>query len=225
MSNERDSTLQEKDTRSQRIAVFLLIFVLHGLLVAVLIRERKLVLFSKHDSSNALLVYFLPREASPIRDALKAESPSKILRRKDALEGKTPLANAPNAPITPPIEMATPTTQIDWQHELELAVQNRVANEEAEKAYRDLSKSMSPSQVDWLKQHHMEPASPGLTWKKPRVEITKGGMPIVHINDHCVLVPLLFVPMVFCSRRPPTRKVLQQPLLGATCRRWANRRR
>lgn len=196
--------MEGKDTRAQRIAIFLLVFLLHGLLIAVLIRERQRVLFSKHDSSEALLVYFLPGESSPDHDALEAESPLQVVRRNNVPRGvlqitKRPSANAPNASITPPIETATPTPQIDWQHELELAAQNRVADEEAEKTYRDLSKSMSPSQVDWLKQHHMEPATPGLTWKTPRVEVTKEGMPIVHINDHCVLVPLLFVPMVFCS--------------------------
>jgi hypothetical protein len=141
----------------------------------------------------------MPRESSRGRDAPKAESPSKLVRRNGVLGSATPTVNAPNASVKTPIETAPPIPQIDWQHELELAVQNKVANEETENNYRDLSKSMSPSQVDWLKRHHMEPASAGVTWKKPRVEVTRDGMPIVHINDHCVLVPLLFVPMVFCS--------------------------
>ena len=117
-------------------------------------RERKLVLFSKHDKSEAFLVYFLPRELSTGHNALKAESPSQVVRRNSALRRKPPSANAPQA-STPLIETVAPPAQIDWQHELELAAQNGVANEEAEKSYRDLSKSMSPSQVDWLKQHHM----------------------------------------------------------------------
>jgi len=179
--------------------VFLLVFLLHGLLIAVLMRERKLVLFSKHELSEALLVYFLPRESSPAHDALKAESSSQLVRSNNILQRKRPSVSSPNASISPPMEPATPPPPIDWQRELESAVQNRVANEDAEKSYRDLSKSMSPSQIDWLKRHQMEPASPGVTWKTPRVEVTKDGMPIVHINDHCVLVPVLFVPMVFCS--------------------------
>jgi hypothetical protein len=162
MKEKRDRALEEKDTRAQTIAVFLLVFLLHGLLITLLMRERRLVLFSKHDSSEPLLVYFLPHESFPGRNAV-AKSPSKVVRRNAVLQRKQPSTNAINAPTTPPIEAATPATQIDWQHELELAVQNRAANEEAEKTYRDLSKSMSPSQVDWLKQHHMEPASPGLT--------------------------------------------------------------
>lgn len=190
--------MEQKDLRVQKIAILLLVFLLHGLLIEILIRERRVVLLSKHDSTEPLLVYFLPHESFTGRNAL-AESPSKVVRGKTVFQKKQPSTNATNAPTTPPIQAATPATQIDWQHELELAVQSRATKEEAENTYRDLSKSMSSSQLDWLRQHHMEPASPGLTWKKPRVEITQDGMPILHINEHCVLVPLLFVPMVFCG--------------------------
>jgi hypothetical protein len=176
------------------MAVFLLVLLLHVLLVQVLIRELKRIRFTKRESSDALLIYFLPREASPASDVPKADSPAKAPRRNSELKRNTPPENASNALVAPPAETVPPPPQIDWQHELELS-----AHVKKEKIYRDLAKSMSPSQLDWVRQHHMEPASLGLTWKRPRVEVTKDGMPIVHISDHCVLVPLLFVPMVFCS--------------------------
>ena len=104
----------------------------------------------------------------------------------------------PDDAIKPAAETAAPG--IDWRRELELAAQNQASNADKQQKFRDLSKSMSPAQLDWLKRHHMEPANnPGKRWKRPRVEVTAGGLPIVHLNDHCVLVPLFLIPMVFCS--------------------------
>ncbi len=181
------------------MAVFLLVLLLHGLLVEVLLREQKRIRFTGRQSLDPLHVYFFSRETLQARDVPAAESPAKAPRKNSTLKRNMPPENASSAPVTPLVEAAPPTPRIDWPHELELSAQNRVADEEKGKAYRDLAKSLSPSQLDWLKQHHMEPASPGLAWKSPRVEVTKEGIPIVHISDHCVLVPLLFVPMVFCS--------------------------
>ena len=177
----------------------LLVILVHGLLIEVLIRELKRDRFTKRESAEALLVYFLPRAASPARDLSTAEGSAKASPRSGVFRRSAPVEPARSASATPPVEAMPATPTIDWQHELQLSAQNSLADDKKEKSYRDLAKSMSPSQLDWLKQHQTEPASPGLTWKTPRVEVTKDGLPIVHINDHCVLVPLLFVPMVFCS--------------------------
>jgi hypothetical protein len=63
--------------------------------------------------------------------------------------------------------------------------------------YRDLS-ALSPEQLRWVRQNHLEAAKPGIAWKYRRVEITEGGFPIIHINDHCVAIPFLMM-MVFCK--------------------------
>lgn len=86
---------------------------------------------------------------------------------------------------------------IDWEEEAERAAENAIANSDEENGFRDLS-ALSPQQLDWIRRNHMEPAQPGIAWTYRRVEITKGGFPIVHINDHCVAVPFLLV-MVFCQ--------------------------
>ncbi len=191
--------MEEAGTRKRRMAVFLLVLLLHGLLIEVLLREQKWIRSTQRQSLDAFLVYFFPREASPASNVPEAKSPAKAPRRDSALKRNKQAQNPSNAPVASPNATVPPTPLIDWPHEMELSAQNRARDEEKEKTYRDLAKSMSPAQLEWLRQHHMEQATPGLTWKTPRVEVTKEGIPIVHINDHCVLVPLLFVPMVFCS--------------------------
>jgi hypothetical protein len=191
--------LDETDTRTQRKAVLLLVLLLHGILIEELIREQKRIQFTIREISDALLLYPIAREPSPISNAPNAESLANAPRKNSLLERKATPENPPDARVNPPVETVPPAPQIDWQHELELSAQNGVTAQQKENFYRDLSKSMSPAQLDWLRHHHMEPANPGIAWKSPRVEVTKNGMPIVHVNDHCVLVPLLFVPMVFCA--------------------------
>jgi hypothetical protein len=94
----------------------------------------------------------------------------------------------PGAPYPP---------KIDWDKEADLAIQNAIANASKESRYRDLS-SLSPEQLRWVRENHMQPAVPGIPWQYRRVEITPGGFPIIHINDHCVAVPFLMM-MVFCK--------------------------
>jgi hypothetical protein len=100
---------------------------------------------------------------------------------------------APDNAITLP-PGAPPRPSVDWQHEAELAAQNAVADAEREGKFRDLS-SLTPLQLDWIERNHMEPAPPGIHWKRPRVEIQPGGLPIIWINERCVLV----IVMVFCG--------------------------
>jgi hypothetical protein len=86
---------------------------------------------------------------------------------------------------------------IDWEKEAALASRNAVANAGKENAYRNLS-ALSPEQLSWVRQNHLEPAPPGIAWTYRRIEITEGGFPIIHINDHCVAIPLMMF-MVFCK--------------------------
>ena len=181
------------DARRRKAAELLLVLLLHGFLIEALIQKGRPI-FRSSDATHTLLVYFLPRMAPPISDARKIPI-SSMPDTRSASKRKRPSDLA----IAPPIETAPTTPPIDWQKELEAAAKNRESEADKNNAYRDLSRSMSPSQLDWLKQHRMEPANPGITWKSPRVEITQDGLPIVHINDQCVLVPFFLMPMVFCS--------------------------
>jgi hypothetical protein len=192
-------TLEETGTRKRRSAVFLLILLSHGLFIEALIRKGKEIKLTRPELSEALRVYLLPQKVLPVSDAPKPESPLKVPLEGSVLNRETSPGLAPTVPTAPSIETPPVAPQIDWQGESDLAAKNRASEAEKDNSYRDLSKSMSPAQLDWLKRNHMEPASPGITWKRPRVEVTKDGLPIVHINDHCVLLPILLIPMVFCS--------------------------
>jgi len=68
---------------------------------------------------------------------------------------------------------------------------------ESREAYRNLS-ALSPAQLSWMRDNHLEPAAPGIPWTYRRVEVAQGGFPIIHINDHCIAVPFLMM-MVFCK--------------------------
>jgi hypothetical protein len=89
----------------------------------------------------------------------------------------------------------TPSDQqeqrIDWDRESALAVQSTIAQAAKEQNYRDLS-GLTPEQLKWVKQNHMEPM-PGFQWdRNSRRELLRHG--IVKINDYCVLI----VVMPFC---------------------------
>jgi hypothetical protein len=86
---------------------------------------------------------------------------------------------------------------IDWEKEAEIASNNAITNVDTQNAYRNLS-ALSPAQRSWVRQNHLEPARAGIQWKYRRVEVAEGGFPIIHINDHCIIVPFLMM-MVFCQ--------------------------
>jgi hypothetical protein len=190
--------LRQSETCNRRPWALLLVLLCHSVLIEVMLREGKPVRLAKAASFNALMVFFLPSEAPHPVDNPHPEIQTRSVRKSNPLPRKTPAEVLPVVPEARSRGIAPADT--DWQHELELTAQNNVMATEKGLAYRDLSKSLSPSQLDWLKQNHMEPSGhPGIKWKEPRVEVTKDGLPIVHLNDHCVLIPLFLIPMVFCS--------------------------
>jgi hypothetical protein len=145
-------------------------------------------------ASDSLVLLVLPREAPVIANvpAPRAATPRK--RSAEAAVSASPpepVANdAATAPPQPP--------KVDWDKEVGLAAQSAIANAAKENAYRNLS-ALSPDQLAWVRQNQMEPAVPGISWKYRRVEIAEGGFPIIHINDHCVAIPLVVMIMVFCK--------------------------
>ena len=143
--------------------------------------------------SNPLVLLMLPRNARVTPDA------STPPRSVDHRQLTTSTSRAPNPETAPSnaITIAPDLPMIDWAKEAELAIQNAIANTGKENGYRNLS-ALTPEQLTWVRQNHLEPAAPGIAWTYRRVEIAEGGFPIIHINDHCVAIPFLMM-MVFCK--------------------------
>jgi hypothetical protein len=182
--------LRTKYTLDARPLVFLAVLMLHAAIVLLLIRPARLLTHSG-TSDEPLILMFL-RSRIPPATEVATPRPAPASKARSAKHEGAPEA-APDNAITLPPE-ASPRPSVDWQHEAELAAQNAVADAESQGNFRDLS-SLTPLQLDWIKQNHMEPAPPGIPWKRPRVEVTPGGLPIIWINERCVLV----IVMVFCG--------------------------
>jgi hypothetical protein len=136
------------------------------------------------------MLFFRTREPPPVTTTSTA-TPLNSNAPRPKPPTPAPQPEASHA-ITRPSDAAP---KIDWQEEAELAAQNDVANGEKERNYRNLG-GISEAQLKWVRDNHMVQMAPGIVWAHPRVEIDKATLlPIVHINDHCVLV-LVFV---FCS--------------------------
>jgi hypothetical protein len=177
--------------RNSKQLIFLAVVALHGAVVLLLLRATHQFQAPVRASEEPLaLLLFHNREPPAVTTAV-AGTPliSKASRRKALTPAPQPGASQA---ITPPSAAAP---QIDWQQEAELAALNGVANADKERNYRNLG-GLSDTQLKWVRDNHMVQMEPGIVWAHPRVEIDKATLiPIIHINDHCVLV-LVFV---FCS--------------------------
>ena len=173
--------MRTKDTLDARPLILVAVLMLHAAIVLLLIRPARLSTSS--GTSDEPLILMLPIATPRPAPASKARS----------AKPKPASAPAPDDAITLPPALP-PQPSVDWQHEAELAAQNAVADAEREGKFRDLS-SLTPPQLDWIRRNHMEPAPPGIHWKRPRVEVTPGGLPIIWINERCALV----IVMVFCG--------------------------
>jgi hypothetical protein len=178
--------------RNSRQLIFLAVVALHGAVVLLLLRATHQFQAPQRAAAEPLVFLLLRnRDSAPVTTA-GAETPlkSKASKRKPS----TPLAREPSTPQLP-IPPTDTAPKIDWQQEAELAALNGVANADKERNYRNLG-GLSDAQLKWVRDNHMVQMEPGIVWAHPRVEIDKAtSLPIVHINDHCVLV-LVFV---FCS--------------------------
>ena len=178
--------------RNSRQLIFLAVVALHGAVVLLLLRATHQFQAPQRAAAEPLVFLLLRnRDSAPVTTA-GAETPlkSKASKRKPS----TPLAREPSTPQLP-IPPTDTAPKIDWQQEAELAALNGVANADKERNYRNLG-GLSDAQLKWVRDNHMVQMEPGIVWAHPRVEIDKATLiPIVHINDHCVLV-LVFV---FCS--------------------------
>ena len=182
--------MRAKVTEERRSHIFLAVLVSHAVIVLLLVRTSRQEIFGLHSADQPLVLMVL-------HELARATAPGKP--RRPAPESTTHPAKrepAPRDAIAPPLATPAPS-EIDWEHEAELAAQDAVAAAEKEKNYRDLA-ALSRAQLEWIRQNNLQPAPDGIHWKTPRVEVMPGGFPIVHINDHCVLVPMMMM-MVFCK--------------------------
>jgi hypothetical protein len=184
--------LRTKDMLDARPLILVAVLMLHTAIVLLLIRPARLSTSSGTTDEPLILMLLHPRPPPATGTATPRPAPASKTRSAKH-DGAPAAVPAPDNAITLPPE-APPRPSVDWQREAELAVQNAVADAEREGKFRDLS-SLTPLQLDWIKRNHMEPAPPGIAWKRPRVEITPGGLPIIWINERCVLV----IVMVFCG--------------------------
>ncbi len=198
-------------TRNRRRAIFLAVCVGHGLIVWLILHASRSTGGLATPVLDSLLLLALPREApksaavaargdevrAPGAEAAAPRVSNPPKRPSAAADGAAPA----QAPGTAAVAAPPQAPKIDWDQELELAAKtaatNAATNAARENAYRDLA-ALSPDQLAWVRQNHLEAAAPGIPWKYRRVEIVEGGLPIIHINDHCVAIPFLMM-MVFCK--------------------------
>jgi hypothetical protein len=178
--------LKTKDTHGWRAAVFLAVVIAHAVLLLLVIRAARLITSPKR-FYEPLVVMVLPNNASETQHA--PTPPAQVFRPRPSKQEHPP----DNAITIPPENPAQP--QIDWEHETELAAENRIAQAEKEKNYRNLA-GLSAEQLSWVRQNHMVPAPPGIEWTHPRFEFDRNtGLPMFWVNDHCVLITVL----IFCG--------------------------
>lgn len=179
--------VNEKNSAKPRLLVFLCVLLLHVAVVLPIIYSASQAMRSARLSVEPPILMLLPHKELASKHILSPSTPRAAAR--------TPKVSAQrDQAITLPPEVP-PQSPIDWEREARLAVENGIAAAERDKNYRNLA-GMSSAQRTWLEQNRMVPMSPGIRWAHPRVQIDKdSGIPIIWINDHCVLV-LLFP---FCA--------------------------
>jgi hypothetical protein len=175
------------DTHDRRPLIFLAVLMSHAVILLLVIRAARQSIASPRSADEPLVIVFLHEKAAPVPEHV---TPRAAVPRVHAAAGEP----VPDNAITVPPEVP-PQPKIDWEHEAELAAQNGAALGEKETSYRDLS-ALSAAQLSWVEQNHMEPVQGGIEWQHPRFEFDRhSGVPILWINDHCVLVTLI----VFCG--------------------------
>jgi hypothetical protein len=183
-------TLRQRDRQDVRLLIFVVVILCHVSILLLVTRVARVrISFSMARNEPLILVPVAPTQHLP------REPP----QPNRAATQRVPVAK----PRGLPPDQANPTNEapaapkIDWANEADLAAQNAMARAAAEENYRNLS-GLSADQLKWVRENELVPAEPGIPWKYRRVEITEGGFPIIHINDHCIAVPLLLM-MVFCK--------------------------
>lgn len=189
----RDVPLSTMDTRDWRPQIFLAVLAFHFSLVLLVVRTTRPPISLSMTINEPLSLLLLPRKDRDTEGASVSRRPAHQLQSASSKSR----ASKPEALISNPNTVVPDVPQTDWEKEAELATQNAIAKAAKENGYRNLS-ALSPEQLRWVRQNRLEPAPPGIPWTARRVEVTEGGFPIIHINDHCVAIPFLMM-MVFCK--------------------------
>lgn len=173
-----------------RAVVFPAVLLGHAIVIFVVLRVDRERVFIDGERENSALE--LIRILTPvIRPA----------PRPDA-HAPAPVPEAPGtAPpeIVPPSEAQTqpPPPPVDWAEAAHRAAQNAATDTERRRRYNDFS-GLTPAQRDWIARNEFVPVAPGIAWKPNRVEVTPEGLPLIHVGDHCIVVPMLAF-LMFCK--------------------------
>jgi hypothetical protein len=189
--------LSTTDTRDWRPLIFVAVLIFHIEIVLLVIRAARSPISSSTTLNEPLFLLLLPhtvRAPDAVTSPRPADEPPSVTSR---VRTSNPSVTADYSTSVSPKEQEERPPKIDWEKEAELATQNATATADQQPAFRNLS-ALSPDQLSWVRQNQLEPTLPGIPWKSRRVEVTEGGFPIIHINDHCVAIPFLMM-MVFCK--------------------------
>jgi hypothetical protein len=143
-------------------------------------------------ADESLAVWIVRRQEWP-----REQPPTPPTARAPRARAPAP-SPAPAAAAAPPPEAPSAAgPRIDWERAAVDAARASAATAAAGAGYRDLA-GAPPAVRAWIEGEHMERAPAGIPWRHSRVEFTPEGFPIIHINDHCVSLPMLAF-LVFCK--------------------------
>jgi hypothetical protein len=175
-----------RDKAPKRYLVWLVVVLAHAGLIAAMLLSRPQLFRETRNPTYPLSLLQLPNHSATI------DSPKITVRIDPGASHPSinpdltlpPIINN-NAITLPPTEQQQ-LQRIDWDREL--AVQSSIVQARKEKNYRDLS-SLTPEQLDWVKNNHMEPMT-GFQWdRNSRGEMLRHG--IIKLNDYCVLIVVI----------------------------------
>ena len=184
-----------RETRDLRPLIFLTVLALHIAIVLLVVRMSLQQGFPGQIVETSLILLLLTNTIRTPDDVVTSSQKGAPVHSSPATVRLGKVVSTPDNALT--VFPEEPPPKVDWEQEVELAAKDAVKNVDKQTSYRDLS-ALSPAQLNWVRHNHLEPVQPGMPWKYRRVEMAEGGFPIIHINDHCVAIPLLMM-MVFCQ--------------------------
>lgn len=171
--------------------VLLAVIAAHLAIIDVAIRAAPTLKFIAWQLGEQITLVYVPPPVAT-EDRASRDTPTATPSRQRTHKDTAPQNRNPESPLISIPSPEQPPPPIDWEKEAELAAQSAIKPDE----YRNLS-GMSAEQRKWITDHQFVPEPPGIAWKRPVLDHTPEGMPIIHLGDRCVIMPPL--PMVFCK--------------------------